>query len=74
MNLMVTQDDDLDRYGPLGSIIPYVLFGVDLYCLVFEIWTCRGWGRRGWLVRCAIDGFYGYPHDSFIESGVLGYK
>ena len=42
MNLMVTQDDDLDRYGPLGSIIPYVLFGVDLYCLVFEMWSRRG--------------------------------
>ena len=38
MNLMVTQDNDLDRFGPLGSVIPYIQFGVDLYCLVFEMW------------------------------------
>ena len=48
MNLMVTQDNDLDRFGLLGSVIPYILFGVDLYCLVFEMWSRRGRGRRGW--------------------------
>ena len=37
MNLMVTQDNDLDRFRPLGSVIPYILFGVDLYCIVFEM-------------------------------------
>ena len=35
INLMVTQDNDLDWFGPLGSVIPYILFGVDLNCLAF---------------------------------------
>ena len=47
MNLMVTQDNDLDRFWPLGSVIPYVLFGVDLYCL-FEMWSRQGRDRQGW--------------------------
>ena len=48
MNLMATQDNDLDRFGQLRSVIPYVLFGVDLYCLVFEMWSRQGRDRQGW--------------------------
>ena len=36
------------RYHLARFIVVYILFGVDLYCLVFEMWSRRGRGRRGW--------------------------